>query len=953
MDSTRNSLVRLQGIQLGDAVNLLHGVDGLPIAAGSPLVPAPRAPLRRIPVEIDRSTGTGWRPLSVTIHSEVGSLYDRLFACHVEPLLSDGPGFDIRPALLVRGETERAQQQRRLEELLGVELVGGRSYLLLELGRFDGRADHEVTARPTRRFFDRRVHLTPEWRRASTRLRPGQRIHDENQHDARITAAQAARYVDAFYEYGTHFVSAVTGGDVLVQAIALRPEVSAEVSRYWHQIGDGRPVVGDEALAFGPFLGPVHALQAGPIVSLAQDPELEASVDRGVWSDAGSSGGGSLLAAFRSGHEVARAALEGFQVTAPIGIELTSLARFMEFYRAINFERVLRGALLQRWGDRVHLALRRLPSVERSIAATVLHSDDSALPFGDRLNLSDAQTLDSQVGRSAGCFRVLQLRGCRSYQACDLPAPMLAQLLDAERMSPQAPVLRLGEMAFAQHGVVCQSMAGVLILEDESGSRRDAVVDGLRFADAEPAPDTARPRVRVRGDLHALDAQELAAALPSMRGALESVSAALSFGGAPGKAGGVDQATDGEQRRADAASYAEWLASLLPRHSDDPAIQGLRVRALYLARIEGGLPVRGDLHEAAIAPMIAPLSGIASLAIEADERLRDYDAQLWARSQSVLAAVPSVADEILSDLCELNRRSSDLCLALLHQVRATYPAALGQAVRAQRDAVFALDRAASGLRTALAGRALGPAGQLVLHTLTSASCSYRRLADLEENLLNHRTQEAAGIALEFAGREARLHARSAQLDALQELCDALADDPAALDVAERGLAGLDPTTLARREGDEPLPLRAAISDGLQAGPELERSLDGLLVAWDQFKAARRNLFAVRGASYRTRMAIWSHAFFEHGPRPGVAGRSAQAVDGLAGSVRQQVQLERFRLLTTLSHALACQRAALRGAGQSPSAAPPGSHSPGALGLLMAMQNRLLPNPSLASGERPI
>lgn len=915
-----HSQVRLEGVRLGDAVNLLHGADLASITGASSLRPPARASLRRFAVDAGRLAEPGWGPPTVTIHHDVASLAARLSIYRVERRLFDGPEFSIRPGALLRSGEGRAESQCRLGEVLGVELAEGRSYLLFELRRIDGRADHEVTAEPTCRFFDRKWHLTPEWRAAKSQLRPGRRIHDGNQHDAAITAVMAQSYLDCFYAFGTHFVSAVEAGDTLIQVIALRPESRAEVSRYWRQMGGGSAVEGTAALTFALFARPVHAMETGQIVSLAGDPQLPASIARGTWSDPGIPEKPSLLAVFRCGREAAYRSLAEFGATAPVGMELTSIARFMEFFRALNFERVFRGAMLQRWGDSVHLTLRRLPSVEKSIA-TVTHEDTPVTALVDRV---------------PDFHRVLHLRGRNPHR---LPAPAktrLAQFLDAEPACHQASVMRLPDEMFVHGGILCQTMAGALILENESGSERDAVVDGLRFTAAGPDPATGWPRVRVRGDMHALHIRDLIEVLPAIQTALGATSATLSH----------IEAAD-ERGRADAASFAEWLASLLPANADDPEIRRLRVIALYLSRIESGLPIGRILHGEPSARMHHYFAGISAAAIEADAQLRDYGAQLRARARSAApragASLCMEEGGALARFRSLSRRMSNHYGMLLEEVYRAHLDVLGLATRTQRVSAVALAKALAELRTAFAGRELGPASSRILQAIACAPCSQQQLPRSEDNLLGRRREEPVNAAFKFAAREARLRAHMAQLDAINELCDVLADGPAALDAAERGLAAAGAVVAEEPRGDVSALRTTMMMDNLHSGGmKLERPLNALMEAWAQFDAARHDFLAARGASCRVRMEIWHHWLLDHGEIP-QSGGAARSDDGSAGAAQYQLQLEYFRLLFILGLSLRHQQAALRSAGLSSPAASPGSFELGALGHLMALQGALLVN----------
>src|ERR1700756_5941805 len=88
---------RMEGLQLGHAVNLLHGPA--PFLMGwRTLSAAPRAPLQHFSADILRTPDSGWQPLCASIHRGADALFERMWDCRVEPLLFELPGFDISPA---------------------------------------------------------------------------------------------------------------------------------------------------------------------------------------------------------------------------------------------------------------------------------------------------------------------------------------------------------------------------------------------------------------------------------------------------------------------------------------------------------------------------------------------------------------------------------------------------------------------------------------------------------------------------------------------------------------------------------------------------------------------------------------------------------------------------------------------------------------------------------------
>lgn len=614
---------------LGAAVNLLYGAAGLALAR------PPRAPLQLFAADFSAGPPGPWSPPRVTLHDGPASLAACLCRHRVVPLRFDGPGFSIEPMLL-RDPQDGPALVRQLESLLGVPLEGlagaDACCLLFERRRIDGRAEHEAARPPARREFDRARHLAPEWRMAGSRLRPGRHIHDGSEQDAVVGARAAQAYVDAFYDYGTHFVSALDVGDALFQAIVLRPQQVAAVRQYWDAAGGG-PVEGAAALPFHVFAAPAYALHAGPVVSLAGDP---------VPPGFAAGGAGASLRLLAGPVPLAS---DAARTATAIGVELSSLGRFMEFHRGRNFERVLRGALLQRWGTRVNTTLRRLPGVVQALAATVLPG------AADRI----AQFPGPGEVR---CARVLDLRRAPGRIAAEGIA--LAQFVDAAPCTAQAPTLRLPDAGFDQPGLACAVTAGALVLENAAGTRRDAVVDGLRFTSGTDACGLAR--VRLHGGSDA--APKVAPAV--FIAGLQSAACTLAFA-----AGG-----DAWRRHA-AAAYAGWLGEVLA--AGGHAAPALRAWAACLARLEPCLPPLPRWDERAR----PGLAAIGAAAVKAGEVLRGL-----APGDETAAA--------LDALDAIDRALSRRYLALLEDSGAQVsnaPELPAHADARQRMAVEALDAA--------------------------------------------------------------------------------------------------------------------------------------------------------------------------------------------------------------------------------------------------------------------
>ncbi|MCC5611301.1 hypothetical protein LC612_32280 [Nostoc sp. CHAB 5834] len=916
--------------ELGQAFNLLKGLDIYPYGVGR-LYPSERMPLRQFPVQFEHLKSQ-WHPLEVSFHSTASSLIERLSPYRVVPLLFDGAEFNIQPGRLL--SIDQKTYYRQMSEWLGIELHEEGSYLLFDLKRTDGRADHEVTVKPTRRYFDRNWHLTNDWRKTSAKLRPGKRIHDDDQHDAWITAEMAQHYVDAFYEFGTHFMSAIEWGDRLLQVVTLQPEFSAKIESYWQQVGNGNLIKDTDVMLFGTFLGYPYAREVSRIVSIAGDQHLDVSVAKGEWSDTSCLNASSILARFQPSRDFATHALLEWDKSTPIAVELISLARFLEYFRAINFERVLRGALMQRWGHLVQLPLRRMPSVERAIATSVLPKDtvpvnfgQRILLYGDHLDVYNASLFVPNQQSVIACHRVFSVRGKQSQDISSNLA-LWAQYFDAEPSSHQAAILRLSEEQFEQPTIVCQTMVGAVILENATTTARDVVVDGIRFTDTDPDTASGYSRVRVRGDLHSINDQALTNVLPCLRAALRC--AALS----------LDIASFDTQKRHSAVSFAGWLADMLPEQSDHIEIRQLRTWSLYLSRIEALEFNEWTTFESEIRQQICQdLSEIASFAIATDEKLRTYNPRLWDKSHLIDSLTNNVTDELGGDILEQirsfrNNISEKYC-TLLEATLTINEAVMQQAVQKHQISTVALAESVAALEPAFKQLKLLPARGIILDVIISAY-SQESVCVINANLLNDSQDWLVEIALEFARYEFEVCNRLLQLETCERLFCTIEDLSHNIAQIELGLLAIDKDSLSTR----PFPVenadlrKALIAEG-QMSTEAVAAIDHLLQVWDVFVSTRSTAYAARSAYCGIRMEMW-----EAGERFTDCGIATAT--GITHSVAYQLNQEEYHLLAILGKVLRCQRAMLAATGQNyPKQLHIGQFELGEIGYAIRLQNEQL------------
>ena len=492
-------------LELGRTADVLQGLRPAwdpRRTGGSPLVAPPVQALTTYPAVPDETEDAAWGMPTVSLHRDAESLAGAVFGHRV----AFGAG-ELRLGAVMRGGAERFLG---LDALLGSDpSVGG--VMLVRVARPAGESRHEAFSLPPR-VFDRRVHVTRAGRRAEARLRPGPRPRAPGA--PRLTARTAQQYLDHAHEHGTHFVSAVRHGNVLMQAFAYERRAFAALVE---AAGHGAVAT----LACAPFAGPPLASAAGPIVALNPDPEIDAMIARGDWHDE-RTGVDSLLAGFADRPADVCARLEACRAAGPVALELTPLGQFLEFYRAGNWTRLVGGALRQRFG---------VPAPQPPGAPDTL--DGLLLP------------------PRAGSYHE-RLTG-RHLAALPESRTILTQILDlreggrvpvaGERVTLAArTILAAGELVVGDgFSLVADRVEETLGLVDRSSGRRRTVVDGFVLGNA---PDG---RVRVEAAAHQparVDGLE-----PLLALSLRTAERLLSHGGRAAGGG---------------LAHLDWVARLVP-----------------------------------------------------------------------------------------------------------------------------------------------------------------------------------------------------------------------------------------------------------------------------------------------------------------------------------------------------------------------------------------------------
>lgn len=558
--------------KIGEAINLLSLLHKNSLGFNQFNKPIEMA-LKQFELNEFPENSFDWGPLKVTVHHGAQSLLDHVSLYKVSPLFSEDNEYKLSPDMF--GETINNFFKQH-EQKFGISLKRDSYYMMFELSRIKIQAEHEVTAQPSRAYFNRDIHLTNDWKLKSRQLRPGTRVQENDEHDTIISVSQSQKYLDSFYSYGTHFVSAIEIGDKLLQVIELKDHVSKQTYEYWNELGKGNAVMGTEALNFKLFTSENFAETVGDIVSFGEDQGLVPIINNGLWKDSNSVSGNSLMAIFNADERLIESLNSKLTSVIPIKIELTSLARFMEYFRAINFQKILKGALLQRWGTIVQSPIKRMTKTINRIDLKVLNEsrsfciDNTNFIYGDKITEQDFYIAEQNKNNINSCHRIVSLHETLSLE--NISTNIITQLLDTNSISNETSSLILSDIDFDSTTIVCEQMDGILILKNKSETKKDTIVNGLRFSNIKN--DDSEWKIFIKEDIHKIDLNKIEALLPCIHITLITIQAKLA----------CPKIT--ATQREEAISFVKWITTLLPFDSEIENVRKLYLLAKHLSKVE-------------------------------------------------------------------------------------------------------------------------------------------------------------------------------------------------------------------------------------------------------------------------------------------------------------------------------------------------------------------------------
>ncbi|CAH2784457.1 MAG: FIG00860721: hypothetical protein [uncultured Caballeronia sp.] len=408
-------------------------------------------------------------------------------------------------------------------------------------------------------------------------------MHALQDYGSDLSASDAERILTSFAQYGTHYVPELTFDDAMLQVFAYTPE---KFKRIQTAYADDRNVLsGPGAETFAQFTTDSKAdvfglvAQYGKLLNLSNCNAFQDSVSYGFRKDRIWSQKNSVFSLFNAHAAFNLSSLDDqFTDRTVTRITLASLSVMIEQKRGLLWQRVLKGAMVQKYRDNVdaNFAIYDTRDFNQMFPTdfnevTSLIATPNINFYKGLLDLSGQQFVAADQVRNFTAFaNVLALASDVPFNVPGNQVGLYGQVTDA-RSSGQSRRIVLSDTAYDNLQLGCQQFLGTLVLANASGNRYSVIVDGLRFG-LSGSGVSAVPVLA--GDVRQVPAQ---AAVPSL---FDSLQYSMSF--AETVLSDQSQCAN-EGLPALMREYLNWIASWIPRNSDNADVVALRVRSLDLA----------------------------------------------------------------------------------------------------------------------------------------------------------------------------------------------------------------------------------------------------------------------------------------------------------------------------------------------------------------------------------
>lgn len=479
---------------LGTTTNLLNGLDPSWMSSdkgNDALFDISATSLKEQLETIPDKRGK-WDFPDITLHDTAESLLNTLL-----PYCINNPSDTLETAEipfgnLMIGDKDRPEALRMLSDTLGVDLNKTDSGFALVRLR---RPDYEIYHSSIQERYLSYVPPTQapkDLARAASRLKRSD-IRQSSFTPDSITTKEAREFLDFFYAQGTHYVSEAVVGDEIFQVFQFPLKPFRQIKKIYETIP--QKLSGPDAVLFIQFTTSYqddyrgYVEKYGKLLSLSQNKLLSDPDELNKWKDDIYSKKESIFMPFRmdGGISLTNLNKEYTRQTA-IKIHLTSITLFMEYSRRMIWERVFKGAIIQKYQTairpnfHVYYPKEKWQKLQRSSSGSTLST--LCTPVIDLFTpVTDLDNLRLYAPEIVVRLTLTtQLLTHSSENDIFLPGKdVLVNVQTIALENENVQKLIFEDEAFNKLEFYNQHFYGALIISNQSGDRYYTLSDGLRY----------------------------------------------------------------------------------------------------------------------------------------------------------------------------------------------------------------------------------------------------------------------------------------------------------------------------------------------------------------------------------------------------------------------------------------------------------------------------------------
>lgn len=597
----------LTSLKLGQSTSLLSGYKAKAIIGSCnevPFIPSSKNALYEQDIIVTKPNYCAkWSYPTITLCNDVEDLLTSMLLIRLR--MSSGkvspPAKWPAGALLLAGLTpeERTIALTEVSSEIGLDLnTPDRSYALVCRSREVGTATHHCYERGIFGDTQPGCTLLPE---TLTALKKLEKISKQT---ADVTLEGARGYMAFFETFGSHFVSSVTVGDVLLQVFAYEP---AEYRKLIEAYKDNQSSLSGLASPSFVYFTTPHSKSTGygytaaigKICIASDDTALTETLQEGLWNEDEYACTNSIFAPYRRSDSVDANII--FTKIVVTDVELSSLEVFAEYIRKQIFHFVFKAAMYCRYHSSRAVEPHFVNTCSYDIDSIFKNSDpisgDGLLStiatpsidvFKERFELNSLHIELADIVKTFSIF-TNALTITSEAEVINVPGSESATLIghtisvgSPSKTTPVPPTLCLSEKAYSEikAKLICNKFYGSLVISTGQSDKALVVANGLVFeiinGGIALTADIRLPFVSSNGEIqkHITDLQfSLVAAearlhylLAVNRDPNQNVGEALTL----------------------VRSFLSWLGSSSTDKSEsDAQLLTVQARAMYLAKLAG------------------------------------------------------------------------------------------------------------------------------------------------------------------------------------------------------------------------------------------------------------------------------------------------------------------------------------------------------------------------------